>query len=331
MAEKGKGEVEPDFGVDVSNLPALDKIASPSVIQRLKNADLDKDGRLSVSELVQLVQSEQRALADRRLFRNLLIAIVVAVLILVSALVGAVYGIVKLTDEVDDSNGLLVSAKTGSVMATGKATEVVLLSQLYAKASNSTSGSTDPVSIANQMDVVVVPHDEVEVGFTVHRVASIRSYPSEQLAIIVSKDGSVIQVDSSGLRYVRDPLVDLIPESSLPNLIPVNNSSSGQRRKLSEVVPFGGYGVTSRRVIMDAPFYRYLDGKSKCCRDYLNRRKFFECFKSENCLRFDYNRQVGGNASPSFYNFQLCVDKCYQMYCYVWHCDFVATNSLTLL
>ena len=46
-----------------------------------------------------------------RLFRNFLIA-----------LVGAVYGIVKLTDEVDDNNGVLVSANTGSVMATGKAT-----------------------------------------------------------------------------------------------------------------------------------------------------------------------------------------------------------------
>ena len=313
---KEKGVAVPDFMVDVSNLPALDTIASPAIIQRIKDADIDKDGRLSVSELVQLVQSEQRALADRRLLRNFLIAIVLAVLILVAALVGAVFGIVKLTDEVDDSNGVLVSAKTGSVMATGKATELVVLSQLYAKASN-TSGSTNPVSIAQQMEVVVVPHDEVEGGFTVHRVASIRSYPSEQLAIIVSVDGTVIQVDSSGLRYLRDPLLDLIPELSSASLT-TNASSSGRRRVLSEVGQSGGFGMRVRTQVVyhfdgdydDEEFEEYLEATRRCCFESELLAKFDGCYEQSNCLQ--YKDRISHNP---LVDYEFCVDRCYRKHC----------------
>lgn len=295
----------PEHALDVSD---LEKFASPSIMKRVNEADTDKDGVLSVQELIQLVQSEQKAHADRRLFRNFLIALVVAVLILVAALVGAVYGIVKLTDEVDDSNGLLVSANTGSVMATGKATELVALSQLYAKASNSTSDSTDPVSIAQQMEILVVPHGEVEGGFTVHRVASIRSYPSEQMAIIVSEDGTVIQIDSSGLRYLRDPLVDLLPELSL-SYMTTNASSSGQRRKLSEVELLGGYGVRSQETNSD-DYDGYLREKSECCKSY-EERGFWGCYHVGDCVKFKR-----GDPFPSFHNFKICVGYCSDMYCH---------------
>ena len=225
--------------VDVSD---LEKIASPSILKRIKEADIDKDGNLSVQELIQLVQSEQRAHADRKLFRNFLIALVVAVLILVAALVGAVYGIVKLTDEVDDSNGVLVSANTGTVMATGKATRLVDLSRLYGggNSTNDGQGATGrlpDLSLAEQMEVVVVP--QADGGFEVHRVASVRSFPADQRAVIVSEDGSVIQVGTAGLVYLKDPIAD----SLTPRGPGVEDASPG-RRLLSDMPT--GYGVAPR-------------------------------------------------------------------------------------
>jgi hypothetical protein len=230
----------PEHVVDVSD---MEKIASPSILERIKEADINKDGNLSVQELIQLVQSEQKAQADRRLFRNFLIALVVAVLILVAALVGAVYGIVKLTDEVDDNSGVLVSANTGSVMATGKATNLLDLSKLYG-GNNSTGGangttkSSPDVMLAEQLEVLVMP--QADGGYEVHRVASVRSFPAEQRAIVVSEDGSIIQVGTTGLVYLKDAIADAlnITESGL------EDASPGRRLRSDGTQT--GYGVGTR-------------------------------------------------------------------------------------
>ncbi|WPT16663.1 hypothetical protein PSENEW3_00004671 [Picochlorum sp. SENEW3] len=232
---------EPEHVVDVSDLA---KIASPSVLKRIKEVDIDKDGNLSMQELIQLVQSEQKAHADRRLFRNFLIALVVAVLILVAALVGAVYGIVKLTDEVDDNNGVLVSANTGTVMATGKATNLLDLSKLYS-GNNSTdrnddghTGSFPDVPLAQQLEVVVMP--QAGGGYEVHRVASVRSFPGEQRAIIVSMDGSIIEVGTTGLVYLRDAIVDSLDITGSG----LEDASPGRRLRSASTQT--GYGVGTR-------------------------------------------------------------------------------------
>lgn len=180
--------------------------------------------------------------ADRRLFRNFLIALVVAVLILVAALVGSVYGIVKLTDEVDDSNGVLVSANTGTVMATGKATSAMDLSKLYGGGNSTDDGTTrrvPDVSLAEQMEVVVVP--QADGGFEVHRVASIRSFPREQRAIIVSEDGSIIQVGTTGLVYLKDPIAESLTITQGSGL---EDASPGRRLLSGDTQT--GYGVGPR-------------------------------------------------------------------------------------
>ena len=242
----------PEHVLDVSD---LEKIASPSILKRIKEADVDKDGNLNVQELIQLVQSEQRAHADRRLFRNFLIALVVAVLILVAALVGAVYGIVKLTDEVDDNNGVLVSANTGSVMATGKATKLLDLSKLYARSNsgaNGTTKSSPAVMLAEQLEVLVMPL--ADGGYDVHRVASVRSFPAEQRAIVVSEDGSIIQVGTTGLVYLKDAIADTLATTSEGT--GVEDSSRG-RRLLSDGTQ-AGYGVGTASSVPE--YYKFWFG-----------------------------------------------------------------------
>ena len=275
----------PEHALDVSD---LEKFASPSIMKRVNEADTDKDGVLSVQELIQLVQSEQKAHADRRLFRNFLIALVVAVLILVAALVGAVYGIVKLTDEVDDSNGVLVSAKTGNVMATGKATDLLNLSQLYAArnrtADDGTIESMPDVLLAEQLEVLVVP--QIDGGYHVHRVASVRSLPAEQRAIIVSEDGSIVQVGTTGLRYLKDPIADSLTSTGLEDASP-------GRRLFSDDTQTG-YGVRSAS-----------DSPSESTSNSCDKPVYHTCVRVYEC----YTDPVRSR------NVEVCKKMCYDRYC----------------
>jgi len=93
----------------------------PKLAERIRAADVNNDGSLSIDELLDVMRSEERAVADRKLMRNFLIALVVAVLVLVATLCGTVYAIVKLTQEVNDDDGVLVSSTTVTPMATGSA------------------------------------------------------------------------------------------------------------------------------------------------------------------------------------------------------------------
>ena len=278
----------PEHVVDVSD---LEKIASPSIIKRIKEVDIDKDGNLNAQELIQLVQSEQRAQADRRLFRNFLIALVVAVLILVAALVGAVYGIVKLTDEVDDNNGVLVSANTGSVMATGKATNFLDLSKLYAQSTDGANGtkSSPDVMLAEQLEVLVMPR--ADGGYEVHRVASVRSFPAEQRALIVSEDGSIIQVGTTGLVYLKDAIADSLATSQGTGL----EDSSPGRRLLSDVTQTG-YGVGAASSGPDIP--------SSCMSSSREARNYQQCVQESWC-----------DTDPSYLKFFSCEAQCSSRFC----------------
>lgn len=179
--------------------------ASKSLISRINDADIDKDGNLDVHEIVQLVQKEQRAQADRKLFKNFLIALTVGLLILIAALCGTVYGIVKLTKEVGDDNGVLVSTSTGDVVSTGQVVETFNVSQLYRE---------DVPFIAQELEVLIVPEEN---GFTAHRVASV-TVETGNRAIVTSLDGRKIIIDKDGLYY----------ENS------VAGNSTGRRRLLAK-------------------------------------------------------------------------------------------------
>jgi len=305
---------EQEHVVDVSD---LEKIASPSILKRIKEADIDKDGVLSVIELIQLVKSEQRAHADRRLFRNFLIALVVAVLILVAALVGAVYGIVKLTDEMDDSNGVLVSVKTGSVMATGKATDLVDLSRLFARSKKDTGEraalNRAALDLAERLEIVVVPSADDMGGFAVHRVASVRSFPGELRAIIVSEDNSIIQVGPSGLTYLVDPLAQLTGEK-------LSNDTAREMtagRKLLAISSQFGYGVTdgsqpravsSRK---DGEAQWYFTDREDCC----NWIRPTEGYYFTLCVTSDCDGHKEGEYPDAFIKYRQCVDTCFETKC----------------
>ena len=184
--------------IDLSRLSKLDDV-SPSLVKRLRDADIDKDGLLSLEELMHVVRREQQAQADRKMFRNFVIAQTIGMLVLIAAVCGAVYGIVSLSNQLDDNNGILVSSSTGQTMATGQAMGLINLTQLY-------DGDVAMMEKAQNLQQVVVL--EGDGAFSVHTVARVLVLPSESRAIIVSMDGSILQANESGLGYLNNSLED---------------------------------------------------------------------------------------------------------------------------
>jgi hypothetical protein len=163
----------------------------PKLAERIRAADVNNDGSLSIDELLDVMRSEERAVADRKLMRNFLIALVVAVLVLVATLCGTVYAIVKLTQEVNDDEGVLVSSTTGTPMATGSAYMEMGPSALYKYPNPSLLQSFDSVVLSNPD------------GDTMYKISKIVATPNVS-ATVYTADGTTIQADESGLYQIEE-------------------------------------------------------------------------------------------------------------------------------
>jgi hypothetical protein len=107
------------------------KDISASLAKRIVAADVDKNGELSLDEVVQVMQSEQKAVTDRRLFLRLLIAVGVSQLLLLAAATGMTYAVVEMSKDTKQDNGVLVTKDTGATLSTGVARDQFALADLY--------------------------------------------------------------------------------------------------------------------------------------------------------------------------------------------------------
>lgn len=176
--------------VEVEQLVKCTESISPGLAQRIREADVDHDGSLSMTELVEVMRSEQKAVADRKLFRNFLIVLLIAMLVLITTLCGTVYAIVKLTQEVHDDNGVLVSSSTGDVMSTGLIQEAVNISQIF---------RFENPEVLRSIESLILPSAE---GVTMYRIAKISVVPNNH-ATVYTDDGTVLEVDDSGIYAVE--------------------------------------------------------------------------------------------------------------------------------
>jgi hypothetical protein len=207
---------------------------SPKVAERIRQADANQDGALSVDELVEVIRTEMRAVSDRKLFRNILISLFVAVLVLVATLCGTVYAIVDLSKEVKNDNGLLVSSSSGDVMATGRAQQAMQVGPELFNFLN----FPESLSSANS---VIIP--AIQGGNSiVYKVAKITSSPSTGTMEVNTVDGTILFMNQSGVYEVsRDG-----PDAYIPLFV-----SGGSRRRLMSdgstenqgaIVVMGKYG-----------------------------------------------------------------------------------------
>lgn len=186
------------FGIDIQTLLS-DETLPQALHDSLKRADVNSDGILSVSELLSVMQSEEKARSDRKLFKRMLIALSVAVLILIAAVCGTVYAIVHLSQKVDDNDGVMVSSSTGEVMATGSviATEDMSTILQY----------QGPEAITNALDLNKVVITEDDGSVVIYAVSTVRLNGGKSVTIGTTS-GESIFIDSNGIS-VGDQLADI--------------------------------------------------------------------------------------------------------------------------
>ena len=153
---------------------------------------------------------------------------VIGMLILIAALCGTVYAIVKLSQEVGDDDGVLVSKSSGDVMSTGLVVERVpnLAEALL---------NDDPIlakMMAMGMKRVIVPGQDGSSSFTVSQVSSI-TVETGKSALIRMADGNQLEVggDSNFL-----------------------NSTGGLRRSLKDSQDSEAEGEIAYRCILIMPY-----------------------------------------------------------------------------
>lgn len=83
-------------------------LASPTLASRVKELVTNKDGALSISELLHALRVEQNLLLQKRLLVRTVIALSIGLLLTIAAIVGLTYAIVDLSKEttVDKNNAL---------------------------------------------------------------------------------------------------------------------------------------------------------------------------------------------------------------------------------
>jgi hypothetical protein len=260
---------------------------SPKVAERIRQADVDHDGALSVDELIEVIRTEMQAVSDRKLFRNILIALFVAVLVLVATLCGTVYAIVDLSKEVKNDNGVLVSSSSGDVMATGTAQQTVtvgpeLLSLLEF-----------PESMSNAESVIIPTTAGGNATTLVYKVAKITSCPEMGSMEVLTLDGTTLLTNQSGM----------YEQSGGGEYLPVFELVESRRRLLIDSGWMPETQGAPSVVVQAGSGTDVLPGYSPLST---------ECFSCVQNCRNKYNR----DRSLDWSEYVDCMDRCKTDYCY---------------
>ncbi|KAL4537082.1 hypothetical protein Ndes2526A_g06575 [Nannochloris sp. 'desiccata'] len=187
---KTMADVEKDT-YSVSMLMQL-KSMTPSLARRIKDADVDRDGQLSVEEIVKAIESEQTAAEDAHMMKWMVVGTLALLVILLGTLAGAIYGLVELNKDISASNNILTSSSTGQVLTAGVATERSPLQALYL--------SDNPMPAINFQKMIL---SDAYGGSATYSVASVQVKPNTS-ATILTTTGEEFIVDAEGIRTSGD-------------------------------------------------------------------------------------------------------------------------------
>jgi hypothetical protein len=132
------------------------------------------------------MQSEQKAVSDRRLFLRILVALGVALLLMLAAMTGMTYGIVEFTKELKQNNNVIVNKDTGDALSIGIAHRQLALSDLYL---------ADPVA-ASSLEKMMLGNPAG--GIDVYHIASLSFDPNVSVTINTTSGQSFL-IDAEGI------------------------------------------------------------------------------------------------------------------------------------
>ena len=294
---------------------------SPKVAERIKQADADQDGCLSVDELIEVIRTEMRAVSDRKLFRNILISLFVTVLVLVATLCGTVYAIVDLSKEVKNDNGVLVSSSTGDVMATGTAQQALTVGpDLLAL--------LEFPEMLSKAHSVVVPAVDGDTA-TVYKVGKMTLSPSSGTVEVSTVDGTTLLMNQSGVYEASG--------DSESEYQPLFVSGGGRRKLMSDgdgvpenqaptlVMDMGTMGATSLPACSnveyldlctnDSCFCRTVRSFLDNCRDDPRFNEFQKTYSSNSrCAAYEESQPSACDSFVLYHTISFGLSVCYNHY-----------------
>lgn len=107
--------------VSVSRLLQVRSLNEREVAKILEK-DTDQDGKLTVSELLKVIEDQQDDVRRSNVYRYLFYILASLSIALIAAVCGITYGIVDATRSISSDDGLLVSRSTNTVLSIGSAT-----------------------------------------------------------------------------------------------------------------------------------------------------------------------------------------------------------------
>ena len=215
MMETGKSHTIPIH--PLLQFPGL----SESLKSSIKEADLDGDGELSVQEVLSILEQEHRARADRKLFRNILIALVSGMLIMIAALCGTVYAIVDMNSQLQDDNNVIVSKSSGQPMATAAAKTIHDVGAFL---------SLSPEQMST-MEALLLSDTDGSI-FNIYRLSSVSYSPGAGIALLETTGGDTFIGTSNGFTRL-DNKTGMYTEESVTALVEQLLTNSTNRRLLS--------------------------------------------------------------------------------------------------
>lgn len=172
-----------------------------TVVKALERADIDKNGELSLEEIVLVLQDSDKANKERQMFKWLCIVCTLGFLIIVATMGGAIYGLVELTDNVKSDDDILMS-KSKEPLSAGLLYTVQAAEQLF---------DQDPKSVM-QTESIALSNEDGSILY--QRVAEIEIVPGIR-AEITTTSGDAYVITAEGITRREENPGGLVPRVML--------------------------------------------------------------------------------------------------------------------
>lgn len=93
------------------------KSLSPSLVSRIRSADIDQDGSITSNELINVFLAEHSRHKDVLMLRRIAMCLCVMIVIVLGTMGGAIYGLVEFTQKVKMQDGYIASKEDGMALA----------------------------------------------------------------------------------------------------------------------------------------------------------------------------------------------------------------------
>lgn len=196
--------------IRVSDLLAM-KSLSPSLVSRIRSADVDQDGFISSREVIYAFLAEHGRNKDVLMLRRIAVCLCLMILIVLGTMGGAIYGLVEFTKKVNAQDNYLVSKQDGMPLSSSALVIQVPLSNYMDQAAD----------LYTSVEEIRIEGTEAQTSLT---IGNLTVSPSEQTVEMMAVGGYGFLLNSSGFYLQSNPE---IPSFDIPTNVALNAKGVG--------------------------------------------------------------------------------------------------------